>query len=99
MQFQNESCNQIIGLSLYMESMNLTVGFVSAITTGFGMNMLTGIEEDPIAFFFAAPIFIIAGILVFAACVVSFRRIMTSGKTSDYPLLKDIFRSSSIITY
>jgi hypothetical protein len=58
------------------------------------MNLLTGIEDHPFAYFIVAPIVAAAGCFVFAACVLKFRSIVTTSRKTDdgLPILSDILR-------
>ncbi len=85
-------CNKIIGLNLYMEALNLAVAAGAGMNALFGMNLLTGIEEHPFAFYIIAVVVAIATCLIFFVCIFKFKKVKISGKFSEYPLLKDILR-------
>jgi hypothetical protein len=58
----------------------------------FGMNLITGLEDHPYAFFLTAGLITLTSALIFFWCRHRFRSIERSGKTHDYPLLKNMFR-------
>ena len=90
--FQNEVCNRIISLNSYMEAMNLAIGYASCVGSIFGMYLLTGIEDHPFAFFITSAITIASSIVIFGLCVVYFKHIKCSSRTTDYPILSDVSR-------
>ncbi len=49
--FQNETRNRIIRMNLFMEMCMLGVTFGACVGSIFGMNLNSGIEEHPYAFF------------------------------------------------
>ncbi len=49
--FQSETRNRIIRMNLYMEISTLGVTFAACASSIFGMNLNSGIEEDPYAFY------------------------------------------------
>jgi hypothetical protein len=75
-----------------MEAMNLAIGFSACVGSIFGMNLVTGIEDHPFAFFITLALMIVSSVAIFAACVFYFKRIKHSSKTIDYPILSDVSR-------
>ena len=79
-------------MNLYMEISTLGVTFAACAGSIFGMNLKSGIEDDPVAFTLITVLITIGAGLVIGFCIYRFARISHSAKACDYPVLKDIFR-------
>ena len=84
--------NRIVKLNLYMEMWGLGVSVSACASSFFGMNMLTGLEDHPFAFFLAAFLIVLTSVLIVVGCILRFRAIIYSGKAQQFPILKNIFR-------
>ena len=84
--------NRIVKLNLYMEMWGLGVSVSACASSFFGMNMLTGLEDHPFAFFLAAFLIVSTSVLIVVGCILRFRAIIYSGKAQQFPILKNIFR-------
>jgi hypothetical protein len=58
--FQNETRNKLIEMNLYMEISTLGVTFAACVSSVFGMNLNSGIQEDPYAFYLTTLFIMIA---------------------------------------
>ena len=79
-------------MNLYMEILTLGVTFAACTSSIFGMNLNSGIEENPFAFYLVTLFITIFSGLIILYCIYRFVTISNSQKALDYPLLKDIFR-------
>ena len=86
--------NEIVKMNLYMEMCSLGVGVAASLSALFGMNLVTGLEEHPFAFFITLPLLIIVSVISTAVCIYRFKAITHSDQVPDYPVLKDMFRYS-----
>jgi Mg2+ and Co2+ transporter CorA len=84
--------NRIVKMNLYMEMCGLGVAVSACITSFFGMNLITGLEDHPFAFFLTAALIVMTCGFIVIACLYRFRSITHSGKTCNYPILKNMFR-------
>ena len=82
-------------MNLYMEISTLGVTFAACASSIFGMNLSSGIEEDPYAFYLVTLFITIFAGLIILFCIYRFATISNSQKALDYPILKDIFRLNS----
>ena len=81
-----------MGFSLYTQAIKISLGFASSVASYFGMYLLSGLENNPHAFFVTTVLVVIASIIIFAICIYKFKEIKHSGPSTEYPLLKDIIR-------
>ena len=79
-------------MNLYMEMISLGVAVASCLSAFFGMNLTTGLEDHPFAFYITLPLLIIVSVLSTLFCIYRFRAITHSDQVPDYPVLKDMFR-------
>ena len=84
--------NEIVKMNLYMEMISLGVAVASCLSAFFGMNLTTGLEDHPFAFYITLPLLIIVSVLSTLFCIYRFRAITNSDQVPDYPVLKDMFR-------
>ena len=75
-----------------MEVTSIAIVFATCVSSFFGMNLVSGLEDHPFAFFIATPLILTVSFLIFAFYVRKFKEIRKSRTTLDYPVLKNIFR-------
>ena len=90
--FQNETRNRIIRMNLFMEMCMLGVTFGACVGSIFGMNLNSGIEDHPYAFFLVTSFLILGSVFIIFFFLRRFSKITDSGKAKNYPVLKDFFK-------
>jgi hypothetical protein len=79
-------------MNLKMEISSLGVAFAACVTSVFGMNLVSGLEDQPFAFYVVSCFVVVASVSIVAFCASRLKSIKTSVMTSDYPVLKNIFK-------
>ena len=84
--------NEIVKMNLYMEMGALGVAVGACFASFFSMNLTSGLEDDPFAYYVVLPFIIFFSLLSTALCIYRFKSITHSREVPDYPVLKDMFR-------
>ena len=90
--FQNETRNEIVKMNLYMEICSLGVVISACLASFVSMNLTSGLEDHPFAYYIALPMIIILGTLSSSLCIYRFKAITHSEQVPEYPVLRNMFR-------
>ena len=79
-------------MNLYMEILTLGVTFAACSSGIFGMNLNSGIQDDPYAFYLTTTLISVVSCLIIAVCCLKFKSITSVIKVGDIPLLRAVIR-------